>query len=211
MALVGYAPARMSDEPVIEFFFDVGSPYSYLAATQVDAVGERAGAEVRWRPFLLGGVFKESGNDMPARVAAKARWMLADLGRWAEAYGVPFRFASRFPLNTLQAQRALTAAAQRWPESLRPFALSLFRAYWVDDRDVSRPDEIGAAAEGAGLDGDAVLAAAQEQEVKDLLRSWTSEAVERGAFGAPTFFVGEEMYWGNDRLDLMERNLRAVR
>lgn len=200
----------MSDRPVIEFFFDVGSPYSYLAATQIDRVGEGAGAEVRWRPFLLGGVFKDSGNDMPARVAAKARWMLRDLSLWADAYDVPFRFPSRFPLNTLHAQRALAAATHRWPDALRPFALALFRAYWCEDRDISQPDEIGTAARAAGLDAEVVLASTREQEVKDLLRRWTGEAVERGAFGAPTFFVGDEMYWGNDRLELMARNLRAA-
>lgn len=199
------------DRPVIEFFFDVGSPYSYLAATQVGAVAERTGAELRWRPFLLGGVFKETGNDMPARVAAKAKYMLGDLQRWAEAYGVPFRFPSRFPLNTIKAQRALTTVARSQPEKLPGFALALFRAYWVDDRDVSQVEEVRSVAEASGLDGAAVMEAADGQEAKDLLRSWTGEAVERGAFGAPSIFVGDELYWGNDRLDILEGHLRNLR
>src|ERR1051325_9619048 len=112
----------------IEFFYDIGSPYSYLAATQVDGVGARAGAEVDWRPFLLGGVFKTLGNTMPASVAAKGRYMLADLDRWARSYGVPFHFTSRFPPNTLRAMRACTFAGQAGAG--RELAPALLRAAW---------------------------------------------------------------------------------
>jgi 2-hydroxychromene-2-carboxylate isomerase len=196
---------------VLEFFFDVGSPYSYLAATQVGRVGERAGAPVRWRPFLLGGVFKATGNDMPARLAAKARWMLSDLARWAELYGVPFQMSSRFPLNTLRTQRALVAAGRLYGETAIPaYALALFQAYWADDRDVSADAELRALAVAAGLDGDAILQAIDEPGTKDALRLATEEAVQRGAFGAPTFFVGEAMFWGNDRLVLVEADLRGL-
>ena len=201
----------MADERVIEFFFDVGSPYSYLAATQIGGIGGRTGAEVRWRPFLLGGVFKDTGNEMPARVPSKARYMLADLARWGEHYGVPIRVPpSRFPLSTLAAQRALTSVALSRPEKVPDFALGLFRAYWADDRDVSQPDVVSDVAGACGLDGPAVLAASGQQETKDALRRWTGEAVERGAFGAPSIFVGDSLYWGNDRLDLLERNLQAT-
>ena len=197
----------MSEKPVIEFFFDVGSPYSYLAATQIDALGERVGAEVRWRPFLLGGVFKETGNTLPASVNAKQRYMVGDLLRWAKHYEQPFNFPSRFPLNTIKAQRALVAVARSEPGKVGPFALALFRAYWVDDADVSQPEVVAEVASSCGLDGAAIAAATDDPEVKDLLRSWTGEAVERGAFGAPSIFVGDELYWGNDRLELLERNL----
>ncbi len=199
----------MNDRPVIDFFFDVGSPYAYLAATQIEAVAKRAGADVRWRPFLLGAVFKETGNEMPARVAHKARYMMKDLARWADLYGVDIRFPSRFPLATLKPQRALVAVARSTPDELPRFALALFRAYWADDRDVSDPAVIREVADGCGLDGAAVTAAAEEPEVKDLLRSWTGEAVERGAFGAPAMFVGDELFWGNDRLVLLERFLES--
>src|SRR5262245_48651520 len=143
---------------VIDFFYDIGSPYSYLAATQVDAVGARHGVPVRWRPFLLGAVFKATGNVMPASIAAKARWMLDDLQRWAAHYGVPFRMSSHFPLNTLRTQRALTAAALADPTSVRPLALSLYRAAWVDDRNTGVDDEIARAATAAGLDGAHLMA-----------------------------------------------------
>ena len=189
----------------IEFFFDIGSPYSYLAATQVGAVAERTRTAVSWRPFLLGAVFKASGNEMPARIAAKARWMLEDLRGWSRLYGVPFQMASRFPLNTLRTQRALCALALIAGEQAVPaYALALFQAYWVDDRDVSADAELAALANAAGLDGAAIVAAIDAQPTKDALRAHTENAVARGSFGAPTFFYGDAMFWGHDRLPLIE-------
>lgn len=192
--------------PEIELFFDIGSSYSYLAATQMAGLAERTGSAVRWRPFLLGAVFKASGNDMPARIPAKARWMVGDMAMWADHYGIPIRVPSRFPLNTLRTQRAL-AAAERLvgPAAVPAFALALFRAYWADDRDVSADDVIADCAKSAGLDPAVLLPAIDAQETKDLLRATTDEAVKRGAFGAPTMFVGDTMFWGNDRLPLLEQ------
>src|SRR5690242_34782 len=128
----GYRPSM--PERQIELFFDIGSSYSYLAATQMERLTSRTGVPVRWRPFLLGAVFKSTGNDMPARIPAKARWMLGDMGLWAKHYGVPFRMPTRFPLITLRTQRALAAAELRDPASVAPFALALFRAYWAEGR-----------------------------------------------------------------------------
>lgn len=189
------------NQPEIEFFFDIGSPYSYLAATQIDGLGERTGARIRWRPFLLGGVFKATKNVAPATVQAKARWMLEDLALWATLYDAPFKLNSRFPLNTLTTMRAIAGAAESTVPAL---TLALFDAMWADDLDVSSPDVIRQVAESIELDGDSIMEAATQQETKDFLRSTTEEAVARGAFGAPTFFVGERMFWGNDRLPLIE-------
>ncbi len=196
-------------EREIELFFDIGSSYSYLAATQIEAVAARVGATVRWRPFLLGAVFKATGNDLPARIPAKLRWMLSDMGLWSTHYGIPFRIPSRFPLITLRTQRALAAAERSCgPQSLRPFALALFEAYWVKDLDVTTDAVISDAAAAAGLDGAAIVAAIDAPETKDLLRATTDEAVKRGAFGAPAMFVGDILFWGNDRLGLLESTLR---
>jgi 2-hydroxychromene-2-carboxylate isomerase len=194
----------------LEFFFDIGSAYSYLAATQLDTLAARAGVGVRYRPFLLGAVFKASGNAMPARVPAKARWMLGDLARWGAHYGVPIRVPSRFPLDTLRTQRALAAVEGLAPAALPAMAQALFRAYWVEDQDVSADAVIAAAAAHAGSDADAVVAALGDQATKDRLRATTDEAVRRGAFGAPSLFVGDELFWGNDRLELLEAHLRAT-
>lgn len=200
----------MSDSGVIELFFDVGSPYSYLASTQVASLRERSGRPVRMRPFLLGAVMKETGNDSPARVAAKARYMLDDLSRWAQHYGVPFRFNARFPLNTLTAQRALVAAERLFGEgAMERLAHRLFEAIWVEDRDPTSGDELAFCANDAGIDARKLAETVPSQEVKDALREATGEAIRRGAFGAPTFFAGETMLWGNDRIDLLVEMLRA--
>ena len=196
---------RGVSERVIEFFFDIGSPYSYLAATRIPLLEQSCGVPVRWRPFLLGGVFKASGNAMPARVASKAAWMQKDLDRWARHYEVSFKMSTRFPLNTLMTQRSLVAAGRIAGEDrVAPFAMKLFEAYWVEDRNVSDPEEIERIAESAGLDAAALIAATSEQQSKDLLRASTEEAVQRGEFGAPTFFVDHHMFWGNDRIPMLE-------
>jgi 2-hydroxychromene-2-carboxylate isomerase len=183
----------------IEFFFDISSPDSYLAATQIEAVAARAGGTARWRPFLLGGVFKSVGNKPPASLPARGRYMLTDLYRWAAEYEVPFEFPSTFPMNSLLAMRALTAT----PESERPeAALALFQAYWGKDRDLTRPEVL------ATLIGEDPVMQAVTPEVKDALRVTTEEAITRGAFGAPTIFVGDEMFFGNDRLQFVEAALR---
>jgi len=198
--------------PQVELFFDVGSSYSYLAATQMAGVAARTGAAIRWRPFLLGGVFKATGNDLPIRVPAKAKWMLHDMSLWSHHYGVPFRMPSRFPLITLRPQRAL-AAAERLvgPDAVPAFALALFGAYWAEDQDITTDAVIAACARSAGLDADAIIAAIDAPETKGLLRATTEEAVQRGAFGAPTLFVGDTLFWGNDRLPLLERHLAQTR
>jgi 2-hydroxychromene-2-carboxylate isomerase len=194
----------------IELFFDVGSSYSYLAATQMAGLTERTGVPVRWRPFLLGAVFKATTNEMPARVPAKARWMLDDMARWAEHYEVPFRLPSRFPLLTLRTQRALAAAERFAADKVPAFARALFKAYWAEDQDVTSDHVISAAATAAGLDAAQIVGAIDAQETKDLLRATTDEAVKRGAFGAPAMFVGEALFWGNDRITLLERHLARL-
>lgn len=200
----------MTDTRTIEFFFDIGSSYSYLAATQIERVGAETGLPVRWRPFLLGAVFKATGNDMPARLPAKARYMLEDMTRWAEDYGIPFQLNSRFPLVTLRTQRALCAIERIDPAKIAPVALALFRTFWAEDGDPTSDAEIGKAATTAGLDPAAVIASIDAQETKDLLRANTDDAVSRGAFGAPAIYVGDMMFWGNDRLDLLVRTVRRA-
>lgn len=193
---------------VIDFFYDVGSSYSYLAASQVEHIEKRTGASVRHRPFLLGGVFKATGNGPPSSVPAKLKWLVTDMQRWSELYEIPFHIPSRFPLQTLTTQRALTAAALIGGEpSVRALTMPLFRAYWGDDRDVSAPDVIAEIAASVGLDGPRLLEHAASQAAKDALRATTDEAVDRGAFGAPTFAVGDQLFWGNDRIVLLERHL----
>jgi 2-hydroxychromene-2-carboxylate isomerase len=183
----------------IEFFFDVVSPYSYLAALQVPRLEKLA--TVEWRPFLIGGVFKASGNVMPAANPAKGKYMFKDLQRLFAYYGVPHKFPSTFPTNSLTAMRALTAAS---PAQVPDLALRLYRAYWAEDRNIGDPEVL------KGIVGETLLAKAQDEAVKEKLKASTDEAARRGAFGAPTFFIGDDMYFGEDRIFLMEHALKNV-
>lgn len=193
--------------PTVEFFFDYVSPYSYLADTQVARVCADAGATLVHRPFFLGGVMKSAGNQPPGVVAAKARYMLADLERWSAAYGVPLRFAPRFPQNTLRAMRVALAAQDAGV--FDAYHRAAFRAVWAEGRDLGDEADLAAVIAGAGLAPGRLLAAGAEADVKDRLRRQTDEAVERGAFGAPTFFVGDAMFFGNDRLEQLADHLRG--
>lgn len=186
----------------VDFYFDIASPYSYLAATQIESVAQKHGASVRWCPFLLGAVFKATDNSMPAAVPAKAKYMLADLYRWAETYGVDFAFPALFPVGSVKPLRACIAAGDR--DQAGPFALAIFRQYWCLGRDPSSPEALTAAATEVGLPADEILAAIETQPIKDRLRENTERAIALGAFGAPSMVVGDVLLWGNDRLDMLE-------
>lgn len=186
----------------IDFYYDIVCPYAYLASTQIEALAERCGARVIWKPFLLGGVFKAIGSaPMESASIAKARHNLLDMQRWAKHWGVPLAMPAGHPRRTVLALRALIAAGEeRRPEVTH----ALYRAYWVDGLDVTAPDVVARVLEAAGADGAACVAAAETPPVKDELRRLTDEAVARGVFGAPSIFVGNEMYWGQDRLQFVE-------
>lgn len=188
----------------LEFFYDFVSPYSYLASTRVEAVAARAGASIRWRPFLLGGVFKASGNHAPIENPVKGKYMWVNLSRWAARLGVPFAMPPTFPIASVLALR--TALAVEKQGKLVPFTHAVYRAYWGDGHDIAQPEVLARIASSVGLDGAAMVAAAPEHKVA--LATQTQDAIDRGAFGAPTFFVGGEMFVGNDRLDFVEEALR---
>ncbi len=181
---------------MLEFFYDIASPYSHIAAHRIGPRAAELGVEVQWRPFLLGGVFKAVGNRPPAGLKEKAAFMLQDLHRWAARSDLGFQFSSSFPHNSIVAQRVLTAAE---PEELQPISLALFKAAWIDNQNIGDPAVVAAV---LGERAEALLTKAQEQPVKDRLRAVTEEAVRRGAFGAPTFLVADELFWGNDRLEM---------
>jgi len=189
----------------LEFFYDFVSPYSYLASTRVDEIARRTGAALRYRPFLLGGVLKATGNRAPLETAAKFSHMWTDLQRWSKRLKVPISAPHpTFPFASILALRAALAADQQG--QLPAFTRAVYRAAWGEGGDVSSPESLTRVLVEAGLDGAALVAAAPEH--KAALAAQTDEAVRRGAFGAPTFFVGEEMFVGNDRLDFVEEALR---
>lgn len=195
--------------PAVEFFFDIGSPYSYLAAERVPPLVERTGVVVQWKPFLLGGLFK--AIEHPIGVTdRRRRYMDADLARWSHQLEIPYRTPSVFPVNTILAQRALVAVQRDEPGKLAGFALELFRAFYRDDRDITMAEVVADVADGALLDGARVMMHTQDSEVKTLLRAQGDEALERGMFGAPTFFFKDQMFWGQDRLRFLEMAIREA-
>lgn len=196
-----------SAEKTVEFYFDFSSPYSYLAATQLPDLAKRVGARIDYRPFVLAAVFKATTNDMPAKVPAKGQYMFKDLERWAEFYGVRFKFSSHFPANTIKAMRLVLVADEQG--KAEAVTLGLFRAMWAEDRDLNDPVVLADIAEKAGLDSATALAAIETQPIKDRLRAHTDAAVAKGAFGAPAMVVGDELFWGNDRLHFVERALKS--
>ena len=191
----------------VEFFFDVGSPASYLAWTQLPGLCETAGAALVCRPMLLGGVFQATGNSSPATVPAKGRYVFADLARFARRYGVSLRVNPHFPVNTLALMRAAAGVQTHAPERLQAFLQAVFKAMWVDGLNVGEAAVASQVLADAGFDPAQVFAWAGEGDVKATLRATTDEAVARGAFGAPTMFVNGEMFFGQDRLDFVREAL----
>jgi 2-hydroxychromene-2-carboxylate isomerase len=188
----------------IEFYWDSASPYTYLAATQIEALAARHGARVVWKPFLLGKAFEATGNRAPATIPAKGKYLFQDLRLWAQHYGVPFKFPKVFPVASLTSLRIACSLADA---EIGRWALAVMQAYWAENQDIGQPDVLKAVAASLGWDGDDLVTRAQTPPVKDKLKANTEEAVQRGVFGAPTFFIGEAMFWGNDRFELMEEVL----
>jgi 2-hydroxychromene-2-carboxylate isomerase len=189
----------------LELFWDFSSPYSYLGCSQADALAKRTGATLVWKPMLLGGVFKLIGQvEAPVLTwgEAKRDHTLKDLHRWADHFGVPFKFPSRFPINSLKAMRVWIALAEEKRSGFRERA---YRAAWAEDRDLQDDatlrELIGDGAEDA-------LLATQRPEIKQALIDATNDAVKRGVFGAPTWIVGDDLIWGQDRIPLVERLLK---
>jgi 2-hydroxychromene-2-carboxylate isomerase len=198
-------------KPVIEFFFDVSSPWTYLAFTAVQPLAAETGARLLWRPILVGGIFNTvnpsvyASRDNP--VPAKQAYMRKDLADWARLAGLAIRFPpSVFPVNSVKAMRGCL-----WLESqgkLVPFARAAFAAYWGGDRDISQDSVLAELCESLGIEPKRFFAGIAETAVKDQLRANTEELMRRGGFGTPTLFLdGDDMYFGNDRLPLLRAAL----
>ena len=189
----------------IEFFHDFDSPFSYLGATQVEAFAALHGAELIWRPILLGGLFKRIHTPLvPLSVMSRPRreYMARDLMDWSETWNVPFQFNSAFPLNTLLALRVALTTPQ--------LTLPLYRAAWAENRDLGQPEEIARIIQEAGMTPEQVLAQAATDEIKERLRANTEAAEAMGACGVPTFRINDRLvFWGQDRFDMVHRALEG--
>jgi 2-hydroxychromene-2-carboxylate isomerase len=191
----------------LEFFFDLGSPTTYLAYTQLPGICAETGSQLVYQPILLGGIFKATGNASPITIAAKGRYLLQDLARYAKRYDVPLKFNPHFPINTLTLMRAVTGIQLRQPERFIDFIDCLFLALWVDGRNLGDPAVVAAVLAEHGFDPAQVLELTQDEEVKDTLKHKTEEAIARGVFGAPSLFVGQQLFFGQERLDFVREAL----
>jgi len=188
-------------QPTLDFWFEFASTYSYPAVARIEDVARRAGVRVSWRPFLLGPIFGSQGwNDSPFNIyPAKGRYMWRDLERICARLQLPFRHPSQFPRNGLLAARiACASATESW---LPDFVRAVYRANFAEDRDIARPEILAGVLDELGLPAKEILERAETPPSKQRLREQTDEAIHLGIFGAPTFVVGRELFWGNDRLE----------
>jgi len=193
----------------IEFYFDFASPYSYIAAEVIDSLAEKYGRKVKWRPMLLGVVFQKTGQPLLVNVPLKGEYSMRDFARSARYHGVPFKFPAKFPVSTVTPARAYYWLHGQDCARARQFARAVFRAYWVDGRDISDLAVLQDIAASLGVDREALAAGIGAQEIKDRLRAETETALAKGMCGAPWFVVDNEPFWGADRLPQIEKWLQT--
>lgn len=191
----------------IRFFHDFASPFSYFAATQIEAFCEPYDVDLVWHPMLLGGVFKSIGAPivpLEKFTPAKLRHANLDMARHATLYDVPFAFPTRFPMRTIAALRMVLAQERADATAVPALTRRIYRAYWGEDRDINEPEVLTAMADEVGLDGEGLLTQTKDPEIKQRLFDNTDAAVQAGVFGAPSFVVDDEhLFWGQDRLSLL--------
>jgi 2-hydroxychromene-2-carboxylate isomerase len=192
----------------VDFYFDFGSPTAYLAYKRLRQLKQQYTFEINYKPVLLGGIFKASDNQSPVANPAKGAYMLThDLPRFAERYNVPLKFNPFFPINTLLLMRGAYAAIEEG--CFEVYVDTLYSGLWQQELNLSDAEIIKATLVAAGLDADKLMALTQQQHIKDALIVATEEVVARGAFGAPTMYIGDEMFFGQDRIDFIEERLKG--
>ena len=189
----------------IEFHFDFGSPTAYLAFTQLKIIAERNKTKIEYFPSLLGGVFKATGNNPPASVPAKGKYMMIDLQRFADKYGVPYERNPYFPVNTLTLMRG--AVSYQDDGDFIKYTEVMFKNMWIEPKNLNDEDELKKVLIENNFDVDDFIRRTTDQNVKDKLISNNENAVKKGVFGAPTIFVGDQMFFGQDRMEFIEEYL----
>ncbi len=201
-------PNKKSLIKSVEFFFDIVSPASYLAWTQLPKLEAETGAEIIYRPMFLPGVFDKAGSASPITVPAKSKWIFEDFKRFAKRYDVPFNMNEKFPQSSVYAMRGLNNYKN--DPDFEKLGNGFYQAMWVNSEDINSPDVVGRIVEEAGIDAKEYISAMNDPANKQALINVTQQAVERGVFGAPTFFVGDEMHFGQDRLDFVAETLNKM-
>ncbi len=189
----------------IEFYFDFSSPFGYLASHKIEGIAAKYGREVLWRPFLLGAVFKITGGVPPMMVPIKGDYYKHDFPRSARYYGVEYRAPSIFPINSVTPSRAFYWLDSKHPGRAKELAAALYRAYFVDDTDISNADNVVAVAAKLGLDANEVRAGMNDAAVKERTKVEVEQALAKGAFGSPYIIIDGEPFWGADRLEQVDK------
>ncbi len=193
----------------VDFYFDFSSPYGYLAACVIDERMAAIGHEVRWKPYLLGAVYKETGGQPLVDIPMKGDYSRHDMLRSARRLGITFNWPSPFPFMSVAAVRAFYWLERDGHEKAKQLAKEVFRRSFAEGQDMSGAAAVTAAAADLGFDAEGLKAALQDQSVKDLARAKVGEAIARGVFGSPFFIVEGEPFWGNDRISDLEEWLRV--
>ncbi|MCP4301004.1 MAG: 2-hydroxychromene-2-carboxylate isomerase [Gammaproteobacteria bacterium] len=188
----------------IDFYFDFSSSYSYIALPRLARLVDDHGCQVNWKPIALGVIFKAMNHAPPAADTTKGRYVWRDVERSAQLAGLSFKWPEAFPFNSMTAARIFWYVADSDMDKAVEWARAVFHASFGEGRDCSNPEVLAAVAVDMGLDAEEVLQATASDTVKERLKQVTGEAMERGVFGAPTFFAGDEMFWGGDRIDQLE-------
>jgi 2-hydroxychromene-2-carboxylate isomerase len=191
----------------IDFYFDFSSSYSYVALPRLARLVDELDCQINWKPIALGVIFKANSHAPPAADTAKGRYVWHDVERTAALENLPFKWPEPFPFNSMTAARVFWHLANSDADRAIDWARAVFHASFGEGRDCSNPDELAAVAGDLGLDGQELLEATGHDAVKQKLKEVTGEAMGRDVFGAPTFFVGDEMFWGSDRLGQLERHI----
>ena len=194
----------------VEFYFDLGSPYSYLAYYRLLQIAEQQEIQVVSKPILLGGVFKATGNRSPIEIPVKGAYSILDMQRWAEYYQIPMQMNPHFPMNTLTLMRILTGVQLLHLEKFEQVLKLLFDAMFGTPQNLNEPNVLAEVLKPSGFSVEDIMSMVQSDVVKQKLITETEQAIQRGIFGAPTFFVGDEMYWGQDRLHFVEQALNKA-
>jgi 2-hydroxychromene-2-carboxylate isomerase len=193
----------------IDFYFDFSSPYGYFASAKIDALGAKYGREVIWRPFLLGAAMKITGGTPLPSVPLKGDYARRDFARSAKYYGVEFKLPSSFPISSQAPARAFYWLNRSDPKQAKALAAALYRAYFVDDINISNPDDTIAVCAKLGHQAEAVRAALNDPAIKELVKAEVDKAIGRGTFGSPYIVVDNEAFWGADRLEQIEKWLAS--
>ena len=198
----------MSGKGPIDYYFEFSSPYGYIASRLVDGLAERTGREVRWRPFLLGPVFKQTGQAPLVEVPMKGTYSRHDFDRSARFYNVPYAMPAKFPIGTVAALRAFWWLDDRDHAQAVRLAKALYTAYFVNGRDIGDPLVVLQVAREEGVDANALEAALGDSAVKERAKAEVDAALARNVFGSPFFIVDGEPFWGCDRIPMLEDWIR---